>query len=905
MPPKAKLSDAVIADFEKWITMGAPDPRDGTATVTSKRVIDIEAGKRYWAFQPLSVQGPPAVRGDWAKTPVDRFILAKLEVKGIAPNPVAAREKLVRRAYYDLWGLPPSPEEIDAFLADSTPQAYEKLVDRLLQGERYGERWGRHWLDAVRFAESGGYEFDGDRAGAFHYRDFVIKALNQDMPFDEFVRQQLAGDQLHPGDFLATSATGFLVAGPFPGQTTAKTLEIIRYDQLDDMISTVGTSMLGLSLGCARCHEHKYDPIPQEDYYRLIAALARTDSSVAKLDPNPEVYRQAKAAFDKAHAPLVAARDKFEKAELPARVQKWVGTEKDQPRPAWLLLDSVSSTGKTPVQKLEDSSLLSGGPAPKTDTYTFAFHTQQKGFTAFRLEALADRSLPKSGPGRGPEGNFQLTEISVVAAPLVNSAKIKPMPVKLRAVQATSELPGYPLAAALGADKKRGWRTEGAPGKDQAAVFETEGDIGFDGGTALTVTLKFEGDGFAIGRPRLAISTAARPVKLDAPAARQHGAELLTLLEKFVGPRTDRPSPAEVRWYRGVDPQAEQVYGAVEQHTRQAPAPRLLDTFAAAQRGGGTVHFLVRGEVERKNGVPKPGFMQVLMHAPEQQWALPPTPTGGEARVALAGWLTDPERGAGRLLARVIVNRLWQHHLGRGIVATPNDFGVQGVPPTHPELLDYLAGELIRGGWKLKPIHRLIMTSAVYTQGGQMNEAAVKVDPQNTLWWRRPARRLEAEAIRDGLLAVSGTLDTKMYGPGTLDENSPRRSVYLMVKRSRMIPLLQMFDAPEAIQSIGERPTTTVATQALAMMNSPFVRQRAEKLAQRVKPKSAEELPRAIDAAYRTAVARLPSDAERQRMTAFIESQAKAYGTNALARDLALTDFCQVLLCLNEFLYVD
>jgi hypothetical protein len=308
--------------------------------------------------------------------------------------------------------------------------------------------------------------------------------------------------------------------------------------------------------------------------------------------------------------------------------------------------------------------------------------------------------------------------------------------------------------------------------------------------------------------------------------------------------------------------------------------------------------------------VAKPGFVQVLMNAPErdQLWTMTDSSKGRaavEPRTSLANWLVDTDHGAGQLLARVIINRLWQHHLGRGIVATPNDFGAQGEPPTHPELLDYLAGELIKGGWKLKPIHKLIMTSAVYMQGSQTTEAALKADPQNKLWGRRPARRLEAEAIRDGMLAVSGSLDATMYGPGTLDENGLRRSVYLTVKRSRLVPLMQMFDAPEAIQSIGGRQTTTVATQALALMNSPFVRQRAEQLAQRVQPKSAEELPKAVDDAYRIALARLPSAAERERMLGYVAQQIESHGKDPKALDLALPDFCQVLLCLNEFVYVD
>jgi hypothetical protein len=304
--------------------------------------------------------------------------------------------------------------------------------------------------------------------------------------------------------------------------------------------------------------------------------------------------------------------------------------------------------------------------------------------------------------------------------------------------------------------------------------------------------------------------------------------------------------------------------------------------------------------VERKKDLARPGFVQVLMNTPErdQHW------TAAEPRLALGAWLTDVDHGAGQLLARVIVNRLWQHHLGRGLVATPNDFGAQGEPPTHPELLDWLARELIRGGWKLKPIHRLILTSAVYMQGGDASPAGVKLDPQNRLWWRRPARRLEAEVIRDALLAVSGTLDPALYGPGTLDEASPRRSVYLKVKRSQPVPLLEMFDAPEAIQSIAERSTTTVATQSLALMNSPFVRQRAEKFAQRVRPADVAGLPQAVENAYLTALGRRPTLSESERMLAFISRQAASYGGSRGAEQ-ALADFCQVLLCLNEFVYVD
>ncbi|MBL8793254.1 MAG: DUF1553 domain-containing protein [Planctomycetia bacterium] len=904
MPPKAKLADGILADFEKWIATGAVDPRDGTVKST-KRNIDIGAGRQYWAFKPVAPAAPPKVKSEpWVRTDVDRFILAALEAKNLLPNPLVGKDKLIRRAYYDLWGIPPTPAEIDAFVKDEAPDAYDRLLDRLLAGDRFGERWARHWLDAVRFAESGGYEFDGDRAGAYFYRDFVIKAFNQDLPFDEFIRLQLAGDQLHPGEFLPTSATGFIVAGPYPGQTTAKTLQIIRYDHLDDMISTVGTSMLGLSLGCARCHEHKYDPIPQEDYYRLIAAFSRTDSTAAKLDPKPEVYRQAKAAFDQAHAPLVATRDKFIKDELGGRIAKWAETKRESP--TWQTLDLVTSSGKTPVQKRDDGSLLAGGQAPKVDVYSFTFHTQQKGITGLRLDALTDPSLPKNGPGRAPDGNFILTDIALAAAPLKADAKTKATPVKLKPVQATHEQQSYALAGTVDADKKSGWAVAPEMGKDHAAVFETEGEVGFDGGTVLTVTLKFEGDHFALGRPRLSFTTAPQPAKLEGTLALQHAQELAALLEQEKEV-TDQNRARFARWFRPLDAEVDKLYKAVEEHAKKEPQPQLATVFVAAERGGGDVHFLVRGEVDRKGPVSKPGYIQVLMTAPEQdqRWLSAVTSKGPvHPRIALARWMTDTEQGAGHLLARVIVNRLWQHHMGKGIVATPNDFGVQGEPPTHPELLDYLAGELIKNGWKLKPLHKLIMRSAVYQQTGDASDANLKADPANKLWWRRPARRLEAEAIRDGLLAVSGALDVTMYGPGTLDENSLRRSVYLTVKRSKLVPMMQMFDAPEAIQSIGVRSTTTVATQALAMMNSPFVRKRAEQLAARIRPKDAAGLPQAVDDAYLTAVGRRATTAERDRMVSFINQQIES-NKNPKALDLALADVCQVLLCSNEFVYID
>ncbi len=903
MPSQAtKLPKEVIADFVKWIDMGAPDPRAGKAL--AKRSIDIEKGREHWAFQPIKAITPPAVKNAaWGRTPVDRFILAKLEDKGVTPNGPIAAERLIRRAYFDLHGLPPSPAEIEAFLkeaASAKPQAYEAVVDRLLDSPHFGERWARHWLDTVRFAESGGYEFDGNRPNAYHYRDFVIKAMNQDMPFNQFIRWQLAGDHLAPGSLQAISATGFLVAGSYPGQTTSKTLALIRYDHLDDMISTLGTSMLGLSLGCARCHEHKYDPIPQEDYYRLIANLGRTDSANVKVNMDPEMFRTEKEAFDRAHAPLLKKRDEFEQAELSKRLQAWAAAQKDKDTPSWLILDAIDAKNKkSTLVKQADGSLLAPDKAEKNDTLTIIAQTMQTGIKSIRVEALTDKSLPKGGPGRNPQGSFTLTEMSLTATPLDPSSKAEPVAVKLKAIAVSSETTEFPLANALDGDRTTGWSIGKELSKDHAAVFAIEGNVGFVGGTVLTLKLHFHDEYFAIGKPRVAISTAAPELKDKGEL--QHAAELRVIAQRMQLAAHQREPIG--RWLRKFDKPTEAVYSALEQHAKKEPTAKLVDVFAAGTKGG-DVNFLIRGEPEKKREIAKTGFAQVLMtHTDrDQRWLSATKPN--EPRVALANWMTDADHGAGHLVARVIVNRLWQHHMGRGIVGTPNDFGAQGDAPKHPELLDYLAGELIKNGWRLKPIHKLIMTSAVYMQSNEVNEANLKIDSQNRLWWRHPTRRLEAEAIRDNLLAVAGTLDPKMYGPGTLDGNSLRRSVYLTVKRSQMIPLLQMFDVPEALQSIGERSVTTVPTQSLAFMNSPFVRGAAQKLAARVRSKDVP-LAQSIDDAYLIALARRPTSVERDRMQSFIERQAESYGKTPQARDQAFTDFCQVLLCLNEFIYVD
>jgi len=667
MPAKApRLADDAIRSIADWIDAGAPYDRplvDPSAPASAHAVV-TDADRRFWSFRPLAAVPP----GEGA---IDRLLGIKLDAGGIAPNPPADRRVLIRRASFDLLGLPPSPEEVEAFASDAAPDAFDRLVDRLLARPAHGERWARHWLDLARFAESHGYEHDYDRPTAYHYRDFVVRALNEDMPYDRFVRLQVAGDELEPANNQALMATGFLAAGVHSTQITANTAEKERYDEMDDMAATLGTAMLGLTVGCARCHDHKFDPIPTADYYRLLATFTTTVRSEADLDLQPEKNHAARLAHAARHAALVDLRD-------------------------------------------------------------------------------------RAGSGR-LRGHLD---------PLVQlHAKLAPRPV--------------------------------------------------------TAKVLIAGEG-------------VKPLRL---------------------------------------------------HTQGA------DFFEKT-------YLLKRGDLAQKQGETAAGFLQVLTRADEARWKAPP-PTGSKQsyrRAALASWLTDVDAGAGPLLARVIVNRLWQHHFGRGLVATPSDFGTQGDRPSHPELLDYLAAELIRQGWRLRPIHRLMMSSAAYQRATTFDDAKARLDPDNLLRWRQAPRRLEAEAIRDAMLAVSGTLDPTPFGPGTLDEGMRRRSLYFTVKRSHLVPTMTLFDAPDALGGLGQRAATTVAPQALALLNSPRVREYAAAFARRARPDANVALPEAIDRAYRLALARSPLPDERADALAFLRGQPEATG---------LPDFCQALLGLNEFIYVE
>ncbi len=929
MPAKAdKLSPAAIQKIGDWINLGAPyDQPLVEQSIAGKGMQVTEEDRKFWAYAPLQQPKAPAVRQPgWVANDIDRFVLAKLESAQLAPNGPAVRRVLLRRLYLDLIGLPPSPAEVTAFMQDKTPDAYAKVVDQLLASPKYGERWGRHWLDVARFAESHGFEQDYNRNFAFHYRDFVIQALNADMPYDQFVKWQLAGDEFAPDNPLAMKATGFLGAGVFPTQLTEKEFESARYDELDDMANTTGTAMLGLTIGCARCHDHKFDPIPVRDYYRFINTFATTIRSEIDL-PVTANLTAAAAQWEKEHAPLAAALAQYEKDVLPKRFAAWA---KNPPASAlkkqdWMILDHLqpkSLDGAT-FTKQDDGSFVVGGKNPANDRWVLTAELAATGLNAIRIEAMTDKSMPRSGPGRAGNGNFALSDIRVFATPKNGGQRVA---VKLVNPKATHQqnTGGLSVASSIDGDKRKsGWAVDfGGIGKPQAAVFEFAAPVGFEGGTVLTVEMDFfVNTSHTIGRPRIAVTAAPKPVAIKGDSGAASLATLLAAVKQAgaVEKLAAKQRAALLKIYRARDAEWTKLNNAVQQHLAKKPTPKMEKVQVTSEGFKPTKHhadgrgfphfykqtyFLKRGDANQKDGEATQGFLQVLMRGgkTEKSWQVA-APAGWRTsyrRRSLANWITDTEHGAGHLLARVIVNRLWQHHLGRGIVNTPNDFGLQGELPTHPQLLDWLASELIQNGWRLKPLHKQIVMSATYRQSAAHDAAKLKADPQNKLHWRRTPARLEAEVIRDSILKVSGLLDERMFGAGTLDERMKRRSIYFMIKRSKLIPSMQLFDSPEPLVSQGSRPSTIIAPQALHFMNNGQVREAAVALAKQLE--QSPDTAAAVTLGYQTVLGRAPTAKEQKSITAFIEAQAKSYPNNGPQH--ALADFAQVLFGLNEFIYL-
>jgi hypothetical protein len=930
MPFKApKLADNVIAEIQQWIDFGAPydAPLIEKSTTPALEMVVKDSDRQFWSFRPLAASEPPSVVDSaWCRTPIDRFIRAKQEAVELKSNGTADRRVLIRRAYFDLIGLPPTPDQVDAFVNSTDPDAWSKLIDELLASPQCGERWARHWMDVARFAESHGYEQDYDRPTAYHYRDFLIKALNADLPYDQFVQWQLAGDELAPENPLAMMATGFLGAGAFPTQLTEAEFESARYDELDDMVMTTGVSFLGLSIGCARCHDHKFDPIPSRDYYRMAAAFGTAIRAETQIDLAPEENRKRQQAYDAKLASAKQAASDFETTKLPAKFREWLANAPPtEPLGPWetLHIVSVDSSSGTKLEQQPDASVLATGATPDKAVITVVAESFRPGVRVIRVEALTHESLPQKGPGRAGNGNFVLSDIKVSVQPfearaVASNTNSESHSVKLTAARATHQqnADALSVASSIDGDPTSGWAVDmGGIGKDQAAVFDIESPVEISGAAKWTITLSMNHPNphHSLGRFRLSVSDVAEPapeVGGGGPDAKVMYA--LESLRKDVNESSDEWKTG-LAWFATRDAELitlRQVIADLEKHGPGLQLAKVMVTSEglphmshhADDRGFPhfylETHLLKRGDVHQKQEVVTAGFLQVLAPAgvelSHRQVKPPEGARTSYRRATLAKWMTDPKEGAGNLAARVAVNRLWQHHFGRGLVSTPNDFGVSGERPSHPELLDWLAADLIEHGWTLKRMHKLIMTSQTYMQTGEHDDARATIDRENVLLWRRTPRRLEAEAIRDSMLAVSGRLDPTPFGPGTLDQNMTRRSVYFFIKRSQLIPMMMLFDWPEHLVSIGQRPVTTIAPQALMFMNSPQGRDYAAAFARRLPTDSPEKT---VREGWRLAFGRVPSDAESRAAVEFLRQQPDA--------TQAVVNLCQTILSMNEFVYVE
>jgi hypothetical protein len=723
------------------------------------RAQDSSRKTDHWAFQPVRRPAVPEVANlSWAKTPIDAFVLAALEKKGIRPAPAADRRTLLRRVYLDLIGLPPTPQEQRAFLADPSPEAYARVVDRLLASPRYGERWARHWLDVARYAESNGYERDGAKPSAWRYRDYVIDAFNRDKPYDRFVQEQIAGDELDNSDAAAQIATTFLRLGTWDDEPADPAVD--RYDQLDDVLGTTATAFLGLTLRCARCHDHKFEPFTQKDYYQMLA-----------------VFEPLK-------------RPQNDRTDL----DRIVGTEAER---------------KKYHAALDDVERAAAGA--------------QK-----QLDALRGRVRDR-----------------VFAAALANRQP-----------------------TALPAD-------------------------------------------------------AVRAFQLD-PARRttvQKG-----LVQQFAG-RLDAEITANLTTAEKAQRKLLEVQIATARAFHPKGVPFAYIWYEDGPRAPVT-HVLRRGDPTRPAGEVGPGLPAVLVATAIP----PPRPTAHSTgrRLWLARWLT---RRDNPLTARVMVNRVWQHHFGQGLVASANEFGTMGDRPSHPELLDWLSAEFVASGWRLKALHRTIVLSNTYQMTSAVGPEIAERDPKGSLLshWRQ--RRLEAEAVRDAVLAVSGRLNTQMTGPGIYpaipqavlegqsrpgdgwvksdERQAARRSIYIFVKRSLAVPELDVLDAPDTTSSCEQRPVSTTAPQALTFLNGDFIQQQAHALAARLRREAGDDAAAQVRDAFVLALCRPPHPEESQAALDFLARQQRQVGRDtagvkaAECRRRALEAFCLVLLNTNEFAYVD
>ncbi|SIO24182.1 Planctomycete cytochrome C [Singulisphaera sp. GP187] len=893
-----------------------------TAEQTERLKVWIEQGapfEKHWAFIPPKRPTVPEVRNPvWCRNPIDAFVLARLEKEGLAPSPEADTLTRLRRLSLDLIGLPPTIAEADAALAESGPDGDANRVARLLDAPAYGERWGRIWLDAARYADSDGYEKDKLRQ-VWSYRDWVIQALNRDLPYDRFVIEQIAGDLLPNATQDQVVATGFL-RNSMINEEGGVDPEQFRMEAMFDRMEAIGKGVLGLTIQCAQCHTHKFDPFTHEDYYKMFAYVNNThEANVAVYSPDEQMKRAD--LFQRIRE--IEGELQHQTSDWAQRMAAWEkAVSSDQPE--WTVVEADVddiSTGGQKHQRMDDGSLLAGGYAPTKFQTKFTVKTNVQGITAFRLELLNDPNLPLGGPGRSIKGTGALTEFLVDAAPADGSAK----PERIKLVKATADVnpPEAPLEAifddrsktprvtgpieyAIDGKAPTAWTFDLGPGRrnqPRKAVFVAEKPIAHAGGSLVTFYLNQSHGGWNsddnqtnnLGRFRFSVTTAPDATADPLPKG----------VREILAIAAEQRTPAQVAtvfsYWRTTVPEWKAANDRIEALWREHPEGASQLVFKARETPRMT-HMLIRGDFLKPGKTVAPGVPEFLN-------ALPPDAPAD--RLTFARWLADRNAPT---TARAIVNRVWQAYFGIGLVSTSEDLGTQSEPPSHPELLDWLAVEFMEQGWSLKNLHRLIVSSATYRQSSKATPELLARDPYNRLLTRGPRFRVDAEVVRDVALAASGLLNPKIGGPSVFPPapeflfqpptsygpkvwpvatgpDRYRRALYTFRYRSVPYPMLQTFDSPNGDVSCVRRTRSNTPLQALTILNEPTFLECARALALRTLQEGGDTDSSQLTYAFRRCLARTPTAREATVLLDLLRRQEERFGRGgAKPWELAATD---------------
>jgi hypothetical protein len=865
------LPEPAVVLLRAWIDQGAAIPT-GAATATT--TVGATSSDEHWAYvRPRRPDLPAVTRSDWTHNPIDRFVLARLDRERLTPSTEASRATLLRRVSLDLTGLPPTPAELQAFLADGAPGAYERVVDRLLASPRYGERWARPWLDLARYADTNGHEKDNRRA-IWKYRDWVIDAFNRDLPFDQFTIEQIAGDMLPDATIEQKIPSGFH-RNAMTNEEGGVDPDESMYEVLVDRVNTTATVWLGTTLACAQCHNHKYDPFTQKDYFRLLAFFANADYDSRTFGDGRRFFEPtldlATPEQEKARREIQSEIDRLDtdlKTPTPAltaaqgRWEEALGAAERTWTP--LRVTDAAATNGVRLTTLDDGSVLASGANSALTSYTIALETSLQGITGLRLQALPDPSLPRGGPGRDAYGHFRITGIRAQIAPSERSGAMDagvvsppasppgPSPVVFATIKVDDSAYAFApedLLTTVAVDHGRkggSWAINAMRDRTRVprqAVLASDAPFGFPGGTRITLTIDhLDGTiGQGLGRFRVWATTASDPLEGAALPAR-----LRPVLKMPLSERTEAQSEDLAAYFRSTTPLLEPTRELLTATRERLADLRIPSTLVMRERPSferPSYELRERGSFTARGARVYAGTPPVLHPMREDQ------PIN---RLGLARWLVDRNNP---LVARVAVNRLWEQLFGRGLVETSEDFGAQGRPPSHPELLDWLAVEFMEGGWSQKAILRSIVTSATYRQSSVVTPALAERDPYNRLLARGARFRLEAEAVRDVALAVSGLLSPKMHGPSVFPpqpsgiwnmpynsdkwttsegEDRYRRSLYTFWRRTAPYPSFMTFDATSREFCTVRRVRTNTPLQALTLLNDPAYLEAGRALASRL-----------------------------------------------------------------------